>query len=160
MRISLVLVIFLCLLSKMKPLLSTLKDKVVLVTGASRGIGRAIALKCAKEKANVVLLARSMNEPSHSRLEGSMLQVHREIADMGAASLPIQLDVRKSEDIKSALRQVIGEFGRVDAIVNNASAICVKKHPSMKEYDLMMEVNARGTANMIHEAPRTCNPVT
>ena len=134
---------------KLSRILSNLKNKTVVITGASRGIGKKIALKCAKDGAHVALLARSGSKPSHYSLEGDLESVAKQVNDVGGIALPIQTDLLQSSDISDAIEKTMSSFGKIDAIVNNASAINLKKNPSPKEYDLMMGVNARGTANMI-----------
>ena len=127
----------------------SLKNKTVIVTGASRGIGRAISVKCAKEGANVVMIARSGHKASHAQLHGTLNDVYNEIKENGGRSLPLQVDLRDVAKTKECILKTIEEFGCIDAIVNNASAIDMHKTPRMRKYDLMMDVNVRGTANMI-----------
>lgn len=130
----------------------TLERRTILVTGASRGIGREIAKLCAKDGANVVLLARSHTQTSHTMLEGTVEEVATEIKNGGGSALPLQVDLQDSVSVKRVVSESLRFFGGIDAIVNNASAIDVQKVPSMNKYDLMMNVNARGTANMILES--------
>lgn len=137
---------------KLNKLFTTLKGKTILVTGASRGIGKEIAKVCAKDGANVVLLARSHTQSSHKLLDGTLNEVAEEIRDFGGNALPLQVDLQDSISVKRAIAESLGNYNQIDAIVNNASAIDVLKVPSMNKYDLMMNVNARGTANMILES--------
>lgn len=127
----------------------SLRNKVVVVTGASRGIGREIALRCGMDQAKVVLLGRSLDSPFHSRLEGSLKEVAQEIESFGGEALPIKVDLKNTHDVKAAATIVSNMFGKVDCIVNNSSAITVDPFPSTKYYDMMMNINVRGTYNMI-----------
>ena len=133
----------------LRSIASSLRQKTVLVTGASRGIGRAIALRCARDGANVVLLARSQAAPSHRGLDGTVSQVAREVEDAGGVALPIGVDLRDDRAIKAAVTRTIARFGAIDAVVNNASAMHLGKSPRSETFDLMMQVNARGTAHAI-----------
>lgn len=123
----------------------SLKGRTVFVTGASRGIGRAIALRCARDGANVVITARTA-EP-HPRLTGTIRSVAREVEDAGGAALPLQLDVRDDAAVQQAIRQAVARFGGIDILVNNASAIQLTGtlQTPMKRFDLMFGVNVRGT---------------
>ncbi len=123
----------------------SLKNKTVIITGSSRGIGRAIALKVAEEGANVVILAKT-KEP-HAKLEGTIDSVAAEVVQRGGQSLAIQVDVRNEELVYAAVQQVVDKFGGIDILVNNASAISLTKTPDtpMKKFDLMFGVNVRAT---------------
>ena len=121
----------------------TLEGQTILVTGASRGIGRAIALAAAREGANIVIAAKTA-EP-HPKLQGTIHTVAAEVAALGVAALPVQIDVRDETQI-GALVEAIGErFGRLDALVNNAGAISLTPVSAtpVKRYDLMQAVNSR-----------------
>ncbi|MBL7480956.1 SDR family oxidoreductase [Legionella bononiensis] len=120
-------------------------NKVIFITGGSRGIGRAIALKCAAEKACVVIAAKT-TEP-HPKLEGTIYTVAKEIEDLGGQALPLMVDVRDELQIQSAMKTTIETFGRLDVLINNASAISLTDtlNTAMKRYDLMQEVNTRAT---------------
>jgi len=133
----------------MNKIVKNLKNQTVLVTGASRGIGKYISIKCAQEGANVVMLARSKSKPSHEKLEGTLEDVAKEIRNFGGIAYPIEVDLRNTFEIQDAIKNTINEFGTVDAVVNNASAINVDKTPSEQKYNLMMDVNVKGTAHMI-----------
>ena len=119
----------------------TLKACTVLVTGASRGIGRSIALRAAQDGANVVLTGRSYGEPAHSALDGTLREVAEEVEAAGGAALPLTMDVRYKDQIERAVGIASTMFGGIDVLVNNASAIDL----SGEKLDLMHEVNARGT---------------
>ena len=123
----------------------SLKDKTVFITGASRGIGRAIALKCAKDGANIVVASKTA-EP-HPKLEGTIFTVAKEIEEAGGQALPIQLDVRQDEKVQEPVENTVKQFGGVDILINNASAISLTDtaHTALKRYDLMQQVNARAT---------------
>ncbi len=122
-----------------------LKDKVILITGASRGIGRAIALRCAQDGAKVVLAAKTAEQ--HPSLEGTIHTVAKEVENAGGVALPIQVDVRQDDMVQAAVAKAVETFGGIDILVNNASAIYLaptSKMP-MKRYDLINSVNARAT---------------
>jgi len=122
-----------------------LSGKTMIISGGSRGIGLAIALKAAADGGNVVLLAKTA-EP-HPKLEGTVYTAAQEIEDAGGSALPIVGDVRNDEDIASAVAQAVDRFGGVDICVNNASAINLAGPDElpMKVYDLMQDINVRGT---------------
>jgi citronellol/citronellal dehydrogenase len=124
---------------------TNLRGKTIFITGGSRGIGRAIALKAAADGANVVIAAKT-NEP-HPKLPGTIQTVAREIEAIGGKALPLQLDVRRDDDIRVAVAKAAEAFGGIDILVNNASALNLSKTPdlSMNKFDLMLSVNLRGT---------------
>ncbi|XP_053680695.1 hydroxysteroid dehydrogenase-like protein 2 [Anopheles nili] len=115
------------------------------ITGASRGIGRAIALKAARDGANIVLAAKTA-EP-HSKLPGTIYTVAAEIEAAGGKALPCIVDVRSEEAVRSAVQKAVQKFGGIDIVVNNASAISLTptEETDMKRYDLMHNINTRGT---------------
>lgn len=121
-------------------------NKNVFITGGSRGIGKAIAIKLAKEGANVVIGAKTV-EPD-PRLEGTIFTAAEEISAAGTGKvLPLQLDIRYEDNINEAVKLAAETFGGIDILINNASAISlssVEKTPS-KRYDLMQDINVRGT---------------
>jgi len=123
----------------------SLTGKTVLVTGASRGIGRAIALAAAREGARVVLAAKS--EAPNPKLPGTIGEVAAEVERAGGAALPVRCDVRSDEDIARTVKAAVDRFGGIDVLVNNASAILLAGtvETPMKRFDLMHQVNARGT---------------
>ena len=101
----------------------SLKNQTVFITGASRGIGRAIALRCARDGANVVIAAKS-NEP-HPKLGGSIHSVAAEVEAAGGKALAILLDVRDEVAIHQAMKQAAEHFGGIDILINNAGAIAL-----------------------------------
>ena len=117
----------------------------VLISGGTRGIGRAIALRLASDGASIAMLAKT-REP-HPSLPGTLDSVAEEIVAAGGRALPIQGDVRNEDDIRRAVALVEAELGRIDVVVNNASAIDLAPAARLtaKKYDLMQSVNARGT---------------
>jgi citronellol/citronellal dehydrogenase len=121
------------------------KNKTVFVTGGSRGIGLAIALRLAREGANVAIAAKTA-EP-HPQLPGTIYTAADEIRAAGGQALPLLVDVRSDEQIKAAVEQTVATFGGIDILVNNASAIFLAGtlQTPMKRYDLMHQINARGT---------------
>lgn len=122
-----------------------LSGKTIFITGGSRGIGRAIALRCAQDGANIVIAAKTA-EP-HPSLEGTIYTVAEEVKAAGGKALPIQLDVRDENQILQAVQQAVEHFGRIDILINNASAISLTPttQTAMKRFDLMMSVNVRAT---------------
>lgn len=125
--------------------MTTLKDKVIFITGASRGIGKAIALRAAQDGAKIVVAAKT-SDP-HPTLEGTIFSTAQEIRAAGGEALPIKLDIRDEDQIQQAVEKTIDTFGQIDIVINNASAIFLEgtlKTP-MKRFDLMFGVNVRGT---------------
>ncbi|GAB4099132.1 NAD(P)-dependent oxidoreductase [Sinomonas halotolerans] len=122
-----------------------LAGRTLLMSGGSRGIGLAIALRAARDGANVALLAKTA-EP-HARLEGTVYTAAEEIEAAGGRALPIVGDVRDDDAVAGAVEQAAAHFGGIDAVVNNASAIDLSgtEDIPMKRYDLMADINARGT---------------
>ena len=121
-----------------------LAGKVAIVTGASRGIGREVALKLAREGADVVVAAKTV-EP-HPKLPGTIHTVAEEIRALGRKALPVQTDIRDEEQIEAMVAGAGREFGKVDILVNNAGALWwypVEATPA-KRFDLIMDVNVRG----------------
>ena len=123
--------------------MSTMKNRTVFITGGSRGIGRAIALACAREGANVVIGAKS-DEP-HPKLPGTIHSVAEEIRQAGGQALPLVLDVRDEKLVRQRIDEAANHFGGIDALVNNAGAIKLTGVENLKvsRYDLMHQVNAR-----------------
>ncbi|EFL08963.1 cis-2,3-dihydrobiphenyl-2,3-diol dehydrogenase [Streptomyces sp. AA4] len=123
----------------------TLAGKTVLMSGGSRGIGLAIAIRAARDGANVVLLAKTA-EP-HPKLEGTVYTAAKEIETAGGQALPIVGDVRSEDDVLAAAEAAAEQFGGIDVVVNNASALdrSGTEDLSMKRYDLMQDINTRGT---------------
>jgi citronellol/citronellal dehydrogenase len=122
-----------------------LAGKTIIMSGGSRGIGLAIALRAAKDGANVALLAKTA-EP-HPALEGTIYTAAEEIEAAGGKALPIVGDVRDDASVAAAVAQAVETFGGIDIVVNNASAIELSPISglAMKKYDLMQDINCRGT---------------
>jgi citronellol/citronellal dehydrogenase len=125
--------------------MSTLKGKTLFITGASRGIGKAIGLRAARDGANVVVAAKTA-EP-HPKLPGTIHTAAEEIERAGGKALACVVDVRSEDQIQSAVEAAVAKFGSIDVLVNNASAINLTGTvaTSMKRYDLMHQINTRGT---------------
>jgi citronellol/citronellal dehydrogenase len=125
--------------------MNELRGKTLFITGASRGIGREIALRCAQDGANLVITGKTA-EP-HAKLPGTIHSVAAEVALAGGKALAIQLDVRDEAAIRAAVEQAAKHFGGIDALVNNASAISLTPtlETPAKRFDLMWRVNARAT---------------
>ena len=122
-----------------------LPDRVVFITGASRGIGRAVALACAREGADVVIAAKS--EVDSERLPGTIHSVAKEVEALGRKALPVRLDVRDADACAACIAHAIEKFGHIDALVNNAGALWwsdVVDTP-MKKFDLIMSINVRAS---------------
>jgi citronellol/citronellal dehydrogenase len=123
--------------------MSSLKNKTIIITGASRGIGREVALVCAAEGANIVIAAKS--DQPHAKLEGTIHSVVKEVEDAGGQGLAVKVDVRSEENIDNLIKLTVERFGGIDAIINNAGAIALAGVEStpLKKLDLMMQVNFR-----------------
>ena len=134
----------------------TLANKTLFISGASRGIGLAIALRAAGDGANVALIAKTA-EP-HPKLEGTVYTAAEQIEAAGGQALPIVGDIRDEEQVVAAVAQAVERFGGIDVCVNNASAINLSGTEAleMKRYDLMQDINARGTFLVSSPASRTC----
>jgi citronellol/citronellal dehydrogenase len=122
-----------------------LAGKTILMSGGSRGIGLAIALRAARDGANVALLAKT--DTPHPKLEGTVHSAAEQIRQAGGQALPIVGDVRNDDDVTEAVLKTQGEFGGIDIVVNNASVIDLSRSLDLdaKKYDLMQDVNVRGT---------------
>lgn len=123
----------------------SLANKTIFITGASRGIGREIALRCARDGANIVIAAKS-DEP-HPKLPGTIHTVAAEVEQAGGRALAIKLDVRDEIQVQAAMEQAAATFGGVDALINNASAIFLEnvQNTPLKRFDLIHSINTRGT---------------
>ena len=125
--------------------MSTLKNKTLFVSGASRGIGLAIAKRAAEDGANIILAAKTA-EP-HPKLPGTIYTAAEEIVEAGGQALPVICDIRDEENVRNAVNKGVERFGGIDICINNASAIQLTGtlQTDMKRYDLMNQINARGT---------------
>jgi citronellol/citronellal dehydrogenase len=123
----------------------SLQGKTLFITGASRGIGKAIALRAAQDGANIVVAAKTATP--HPKLSGTIYTAVEEIEQAGGKGLACVVDVRKEEMVQAAVQQAVDKFGGIDILVNNASAIQLTGtlQTAMKRYDLMHQVNVRGT---------------
>ncbi|MFJ3367686.1 SDR family oxidoreductase [Pseudomonas sp. NPDC086251] len=121
----------------------SLQGKTLFITGASRGIGREIALRAAQDGANIVIAAKSA-EP-HPKLPGTIFSVAREVEAAGGKALALQVDVRDEVAVREALAQAHEHFGAIDALINNAGAIKLTgvQHIELKRFDLMHQINTR-----------------
>ena len=122
-----------------------LAGKTILLSGGSRGIGLAIALRAAADGANVALLAKTATP--HPQLPGTIYTAAEEIEQAGGIALPIVGDVREEESVQAAVAQTVERFGGIDILINNASAIDLRNSQQLptKRYDLMQDINVRGT---------------
>ena len=125
--------------------MTTLRGKTLFITGGSRGIGLAIALRAARDGANIAIAAKTA-EP-HPKLPGTIFSAAKEIEAAGGKALPLQCDIRDENQILKAVDETVARFGGIDILVNNASAINLTDTAStpMKRFDLMFGVNVRGT---------------
>ena len=125
--------------------MSQLTGKVLMITGASRGIGKAIALRAAQDGAKIIIAAKT--DQPHPRLEGTIHTAAQAIKDAGGEALACVVDVRDEASIQKAIDQGVEQFGGIDILVNNASAISLTPtlQTEMKRFDLMHQVNTRGT---------------
>jgi|TARA_B100001750_G_C15519770_1_gene610554 citronellol/citronellal dehydrogenase len=125
--------------------MSNFKDKSVIISGASRGIGLEIAKVLGKDGAKVAILAKT-TEP-HPKLPGTIYTAAEEIESIGGTALPLVCDIRFEEQVEESIEKVVKEFGGIDICINNASAIHLTDTVStpMKRYDLMHNINVRGT---------------
>ena len=125
--------------------MNTLKNKTILITGSSRGIGEAMALCFAQEGANIIITGKTAEK--HASLPGTIYSVADAVEKAGGKALPLVLDVRNENQIESVVQEAVKHFGGLDILVNNASAISLTntEQTTMKKFDLMMSVNARAT---------------
>lgn len=121
------------------------QNKTIFITGASRGIGKAIALKLASEGAQIVVVAKSTEE--NPKLGGTIYSAAEEIVAAGGKALPVACDIRSEEQIQQAVDKAVHSFGGIDIVVNNASAISLTptEQTEPKRFDLMHAINVRGT---------------
>lgn len=125
--------------------MNNMHGKTVFITGGSRGIGRAIAIKAAHAGANVVIAAKT--EIETAKLTGTIYSVAQEIEAVGGKALPLLLDVRDEQQIHAAIQQAVQHFGGIDVLINNAGAIALTgvEATSLKQYDLIQSINHRAT---------------
>lgn len=125
--------------------MSDLKGKTLFITGASRGIGLAIAKRAAADGANIVIAAKTAQK--HPKLSGTIYTAAQEVEEVGGQALPLVVDVRDESSLQRAATEAAERFGAIDVLVNNASAIYLAGtlETPMKRYDLMNQVNTRGT---------------
>jgi len=121
------------------------QNRTVFITGASRGIGKAIALKLAAECANIVIAAKSVEE--NPKLGGTIFSAAQEVEEAGGKALALQLDIRFEDQIQAAVEKAAATFGGIDVLINNASAISLTNtgQTEAKRFDLMHDINVRGT---------------
>jgi citronellol/citronellal dehydrogenase len=134
--------------------MASLKGKTLFVTGASRGIGLAIAKRAARDGANIAIAAKTSNP--NPKLEGTIHSAAKQVEEAGGKALAIACDIREEEEVQRAVEQTVAAFGGIDICVNNASAISLTpiEQTEMKRLDLMFAVNARGTLLV----SKTCLP--
>src|SRR5881227_655299 len=122
-----------------------LRGKTVFISGASRGIGLAIALRLARDGANVAIAAKTTD--AHPKLPGTIYTAARDIEAAGGRALPLAVDIRDEAQVEAAVAATVDTFGGIDVLVNNASAISLTGTSAtpMKRFDLMHQVNTRGT---------------
>jgi citronellol/citronellal dehydrogenase len=120
-------------------------NKTIFITGASRGIGKAMALKFAKEGANIVIAAKSVEEDP--RLGGTIFSAAKEVEEAGGQALAVQVNIQQEDQIAAAVAKTVERFGGIDVLINNASAIQLTptEKTEAKRFDLMHSINVRGT---------------
>ena len=123
----------------------SLKDKVIFISGGSRGIGLAMVKKAAEDGAKVVIAAKTADP--HPKLPGTIYTAAEEIVEVGGEALPVICDIRSEDNVRDAVNQAVDHFGGIDICINNASAIQLTNvtDTEMKRYDLMHQINGRGT---------------
>lgn len=134
--------------------MTSLKGCTIFITGGSRGIGLAIAIRAARDGANIAIAAKTA-EP-HPKLPGTIYSAAEAVERAGGRALPLQVDIREEDQVEAAVQATVERFGGIDCLVNNASAISLTDTSAtqMKRYDLLMSVNVRGT----FLCSRTCLP--
>jgi len=123
----------------------SLHNKTAFITGASRGIGKSIALRIAKDGGNVIIAAKSVEE--NPRLGGTIFSAAKDIENAGGKALPVQCDIRFEDQVQAAVEKAVAQFGGIDIVINNASAISLTptEQTEPKRFDLMHDINVRGT---------------
>ena len=132
-----------------------LKGKTLIITGASRGIGLAIALRAAADGANIVVVAKTTE--TNPKLPGTIHSAAQAIEAAGGQALPVQCDIRDESSVQNALAQAVQRFGGIDILVNNASAISMTLTPAtpMKRFDLMLRIGFSNAHLPPHGTPNT-----
>lgn len=127
------------------PSILSFQNKTVFITGASRGIGKAIALKLAREGANIVIAAKSVEE--NPKLGGTIFSAAREVEALGARALAVRCDIRFEDQVQNAVEKAVSAFGGIDILINNASAISLTtvEQTEHKAFGLMHDINVKGT---------------
>jgi citronellol/citronellal dehydrogenase len=122
-----------------------LGQKTLFITGSSRGIGKAIALRAARDGANIVIVAKTRKP--HPKLPGTIYTAADEVEQAGGRALPLAVDIRDEDAVQNAVSQAAAHFGGIDILINNASAINLSgtRETPMKRFDLMHQINTRGT---------------
>jgi citronellol/citronellal dehydrogenase len=140
----------------------SLKDKTLFITGGSRGIGLAIALRAARDGANIAIAAKTATP--QAKLDGTIYTAAEQIEKAGGKALPLICDIREEAQVDAAIQATVAKFGGIDICVNNASAISLTPttQTDMKRYDLMHQINGRGTfmvsRNCIPHLKKSANP--
>jgi NAD(P)-dependent dehydrogenase (short-subunit alcohol dehydrogenase family) len=126
-------------------LIMKFQNKTFFITGASRGIGKAIALRLAKEGANIIIAAKSIEE--NPKLGGTIFSAAKDVEDAGGKALAVQVDIRFDDQVQNAVQKAVETFGGIDGVINNASAIQLTgtEQTDAKRFDLMHDINVRGT---------------
>eukprot|EP00437_Effrenium_voratum_P037848 CAMPEP_0181476068 /NCGR_PEP_ID=MMETSP1110-20121109/41517_1 /TAXON_ID=174948 /ORGANISM="Symbiodinium sp., Strain CCMP421" /LENGTH=316 /DNA_ID=CAMNT_0023601341 /DNA_START=60 /DNA_END=1010 /DNA_ORIENTATION=- len=130
--------------------IADLKGKVAIISGATRGIGKACAVALAKQGCNIVVAAKTTTpQPT---LPGTIYSVAEELEQMGVQALPVKVDMRSLDDVKECVRQTVNKFGRIDILINNASALWWQRieDTPMNKYDLITQINTRGSFALTH----------
>lgn len=128
--------------------MGSLANKTIIITGASRGIGREMALKFAADGANIVIAAKSAE--AHPKLPGTIFSVAEEVEQAGGQALAFQMDVREDEQVKALIEATVDKFGGIDAVINNAGAIKLMNSEMLplKRFDLMYQINTRAVLSL------------
>ncbi len=128
----------------------SLKNKVIIITGSSRGIGREIALRCARDGAKIVIAAKSVEE---GKLPGTIYSVAEEVKQAGGEALPVPVDLRSDETVIAMVEKTLSTWGKIDILINNAGGISMTSLETtpMKKVDLMLSLNLRAVLLCAHE---------
>jgi citronellol/citronellal dehydrogenase len=137
---------------KKETFMGDLANKTIIITGASRGIGRAMAVRFARDGANIVIAAKS--DRPHPKLKGTIHTVAEEVITAGGKALPFKLDVRSEDQVANMMQAAADEFGGIDALINNAGAISLTpvEETPVRRYDLMQSINSRAVYVCAHSA--------